>query len=314
MHAKAGRTAMSKPHLRRLFGVLCLLVLVVLVERLYGWRNVLTPWTELSPSAVLVAIVFLFASYLLRAIRLFHYFHAELCGAFATCVKLMLQHNMYNNLMPMRSGELSFPILMSRYFGIAAARSLPALLWFRALDLHTVIGLALVVGVLIRGELVLGALLAPWVPLPWLLFAFAHRLRAAITPRGPLSKMLATLIDGLPGDAGKFLWSWFWSVANWLVKLCVFAWVMLEFADLGYVAAWVGATLGELTTVLPVNGVAGAGTYEAGVVAGMLPFGVSAQTALPVAVNLHLFILAASLIGGGVAFLMPVAKSGSRSD
>lgn len=304
---------MNGGRLGRLFGIGCLLILVVLVEKYYGWRNILAPWTGLSPPAVLIAVVLLFASYTLRAIRLFHHFYAELRGSFLLCLKLMLQHNMFNNLLPMRGGELSFPILMSRYFGVSAGRSVPALLWFRTLDLHTILGLGLGVGFLVQHDSVLGLLFALWMPVPWLLFIFAHRLRARITQKGRGAKWVAMLLDGLPGDTPGFWWSWFWSALNWLVKLSVFAWVMLQFADLGYAAAWVGATVGELTSVLPIHGVAGAGTYEAGVVAGMLPFGVSAYAALPVAVNLHLFILAASVIGGGLAFLMPTTRSDLRS-
>lgn len=302
-----------KQRLGQLFGVGCLLVLVVLVERYYGWRSILAPWARLSLGIMLMAVMLLFLSYTIRTIRLFHYYYGELRGSFWLCFKLMLQHNMFNNLLPMRSGELSFPVLMSRYFRISARRSLPALLWFRTLDLHTIIGLALAVGLWLQLKPLLGLALAAWLPLPWLLFLFAHRLRARIVTEGRAAEAIAMLIDGLPSDATGFWWSWFWSALNWLVKLSVFAWVMLQFADIGYAAAWVGATGGELTSVLPINGVAGAGTYEAGVVAGMLPFGVSAYAALPVAVNLHLFILAASMIGGGLAFLMPSAKSESRS-
>ena len=45
----------------------------------------------------------------------------------------------------MRSGELSFPLFMSRYLEIPVQRSVPALAWFRFLDLHTLIGLAFLV-------------------------------------------------------------------------------------------------------------------------------------------------------------------------
>jgi len=55
--------------------------------------------------------------------------------------------------------------------------------------------------------------------------------------------------------------------------------------------------------VLPVHGLAGAGTYEAGVVAALLPFGVAPAAALAGAVNLHLFLLGAALLGGALALL-----------
>ncbi|MGB2680474.1 MAG: UPF0104 family protein, partial [Candidatus Competibacter sp.] len=60
----------------------------------------------------------------------------------------------------------------------------------------------------------------------------------------------------------------------------------------------------DLTSVLPVHGIAGAGTYEAGVVAALIPFGIEAKVALAAAVNLHLFVLGLSAAGGALALLL----------
>ncbi|MGB4948458.1 MAG: UPF0104 family protein, partial [Candidatus Competibacter denitrificans] len=88
---------------------------------------------------------------------------------------------------------------------------------------------------------------------------------------------------------------------NWLVKLAVFAWILRLFAAMPGTAAVMGAIGGDLTSVLPVHGIAGAGTYEAGVVAALAPFGVAPTAALTAAVNLHLFMLGLSLVGGALA-------------
>ena len=45
------------------------------------------------------------------------------------------------------------------------------------------------------------------------------------------------------------------------------------------------------------------GTYEAGVVMGAAFSGVTVEALLQGAVNLHLFVLGASLLGGGVSLL-----------
>ncbi len=50
---------------------------------------------------------------------------------------MVLLHNLFNNLLPMRAGELSLPLLMKRYFGVRRAETVGALLWFRFLDLLT---------------------------------------------------------------------------------------------------------------------------------------------------------------------------------
>ena len=71
---------------------------------------------------------------------------------------------------------------------------------------------------------------------------------------------------------------------------------MEQFLGLSYSQSWMGATTGELSSVLPIHGVAGAGTYEAGVLAGLLPWGVDHAEALAAAVNLHLFVLGSTLL------------------
>ena len=290
---------------RPLVGAVILIVFALFVEYTLGWARLLAPWREVSLAAIGVAMLLTFASYWLRAARFYDYFRLEMSGRYALCVKLMLQHNLLNNLLPMRSGELSFPVLMSRYFAVPARRSLPALLWFRALDLHTLGAAALLALYGTVSPLVMIVLLL-WLPLPWVLFHFSTRMQTWLThhDRGRAAHTAAELLQGLPQTRAAFFRAWGWTLVNWIVKLAAFAWVLRLFIDIGWSAAWMGALAGDLTSVLPIHGVAGAGTYEAGVVAGLLPFGVAAAAALAAAVNLHLFLLGTTLAGGAVAFFM----------
>src|SRR3990172_10014117 len=93
---------------RRIAGVIILVGFIYLVERYFGWRRLLSPWATLPLWAILLAALLAFLSYGLRAVRLYDYFRAELRDGFAACCKLTLQHNLLNNFLPMRSGELSF--------------------------------------------------------------------------------------------------------------------------------------------------------------------------------------------------------------
>ena len=119
--------------------------LVMLVQHYYGWAELLTPWRHLSGMSLLIALALVGVSHLLRAVRVYDYFRTDTEGQLPRCLKVVLQHHFLNNLLPMRSGELSFPLFMSRYLEIPVQRSVPALAWFRFLDLHTIIGLAFLV-------------------------------------------------------------------------------------------------------------------------------------------------------------------------
>jgi uncharacterized membrane protein YbhN (UPF0104 family) len=248
----------------------------------------------------------------LRAARLHDYFRTLLRGRFATNLKLTLQHNLLNNLLPMRAGEVSFPVLMSRYFGVQASVSIPVLFWFRVMDLHTLVAIAL----LAAGDVWLAAhyvwpVVAAWLLLPVL--AFRLHLRGARALDGATHgwrKPAARVLASFPQTSGAFWRAWGWTWVNWIVKLGVFAWVLRMFIDASWAAAWLASIFGDATSVLPIHGVAGAGTYEAGVVAALVPIGFSAGTALRGAVNLHLFLLGSTLLGGLVAMVLPRGARG----
>ena len=300
-----------KTLLKTVIGLALLIGLIVLVERVIGWATLLAPWRTLAPVPLAAAIILVFCTYGLRALRVHDYFRADTAGHFTTVLRLSLQHNLLNNLLPARSGELSFPVLMSHHFAIPPLRSVPALLWFRLLDLHTL----LACGLLVTGDALLGPgwawpLTLGWMLLPWLGFrVFVPRLARWELPEGKLGALLHKAAQALPLNAALFWRSWLWTLTSWVIKLAVFAWILGLFADMSTAAAWVGVIAGDLTSVLPVHGVAGAGTFEAGVVAALLPFGLDAKTALQAAVNLHLFILGSILLAGSLSLFLPARRA-----
>jgi uncharacterized membrane protein YbhN (UPF0104 family) len=209
--------------------------------------------------------------------------------------------------MPMRSGELSFPLLMKRYFAVDYAHSVPVLLWFRLLDLHTIL---LIGGIVLLGNrwhwaaTSIVALL--WLALPYMAFAARGALQAMVAkvPIRRVSAILVKAFDGLPRTQSTFWRSWLLTWLNWLVKLVVLAWVLTQFVDVGSSAALLAAIGGELTSAL-FHAPGGVGTYEAGIVAVLVPFGIAAKPALNAAVNAHLFVLGAALASAALALLIP---------
>jgi uncharacterized membrane protein YbhN (UPF0104 family) len=281
---------------------------VLLIEYWLGWTRLLAPWRTLDIGAVLIALLLFLLTYVLRAHRVYDYFHDAMRGGWLTGLRLMIYHNALNNLLPMRSGELSFPLLMKRYFRVDYGHSLPALLWFRLLDLHSILligGVALLAG---RWPWVLIAGLAGlWLTLPYLAFAARARLRIALVsrPQSRLTRLLTKALEGLPASRAALWRSWLLTWVNWLVKLLVLAWVLTQFVRINLIAATLGAIGGELTSVLPFHAPAGVGTYEAGIVAVLVPFGLSAKDALNAAVNAHLFVLGAALASAALTMLVP---------
>jgi uncharacterized membrane protein YbhN (UPF0104 family) len=98
---------------------------------------------------------------------------------------------------------------------------------------------------------------------------------------------------------------WLWTIANWSVKLAAQAYLLAVLLGTSMNTGAAGALGAELAAILPVQGVAGFGTYEAGAAAALLPNGVMLADGLRAALALHLFVIACSVCAGIIAALLP---------
>jgi uncharacterized membrane protein YbhN (UPF0104 family) len=278
-------------------------VFVAVIEAWLGWARLLAPWRELSLGHLLAAVAAMAVTYTVRALRLYGYFHAALRGRFRDCLGVTLIHNFWINLLPFRSGEIAFPVLMVRHFAVPVTRSVPALLWMRFLDAHLVAAIALAAlayPLLGTGAALTGLTL--WFLLPPLAFRLRAPVQRFVRARhGRLWRLLHDLLDGLPADAGAFARDWAWTLVNWGVKFAVFVFLLRQLAALPLEAVLMGIVGGEVSGLVAFAGLGGVGTYEAGVVFGMVPYGVEVATATRAAVNLHVFVLGTALVAGMLA-------------
>lgn len=288
-----------------LIGTALLLALLLWVHWQVGWAPLLEPWRSLPAGELLILFGISLLSYLARAIRLYRYFPALLGHHLAATVRLSVLHNVANNLLPMRTGEAVMPLLMKRYFGHDYPDSALALLWIRLMDLHALVLVALGAGWLAAPHpaWLVGLLVAVTV------MPLGYRLRGPallrLTRGGRLAGLLAKLVGALPNRGWRLAEVYAWTLATWATKFIAFS---LVFQHLTGVDAWqavMGVIGAELSSVLPLHGVAGAGSYEAALVVAIVPTGVDAATALAGAVNLHLFLLGVTLALGVLALLLP---------
>lgn len=289
----------------------------LLIHYRIGWLAVFEAWTTLPPHLVVIPAVLLAASYVLRALRMYDYFRRRLGGRFRQCLRLILLHTLFNNMLPMRSGEIAFPVLMKQYFGIRFDRSVPALAWFRLMDLHVLILAGGVAYLWDRIPLwLLAAAGLAFLVSPVLFFHARYRIEASIGQRsGKLSQLVLKAAAGVPDTPASFVRCWVWTGMTWTVKLAAFTGLLMQFANASLPTALLGSLLGEFTSVLPVHGIAGTGTYEGGIVAALVPLGIGLDTAVAAAVNLHLFLLGGIIIGAAAAILLlPSASTGPETD
>ncbi|MCL7750013.1 flippase-like domain-containing protein [Guyparkeria hydrothermalis] len=272
-----------------------------------GPARLVAPWLSIDPWALAVALVLMLASYVIRTLRITRYFPDRLSGRFWSAFRLANWHNLMNNLLPMRAGEVAFPVLMQRYYRLSPLESVPVLLWFRLLDLQVVLLIGLAAGGHLLGLSggVLAGLVALLLAAPVGAFALRHGLHGLLVRReGRFAAKGAEMLASLPDRPGRFVATLFWTWANWLVKLAALGWVLAAFAPVGFAAGVLGAIGGDLTTVLPVHAPGGFGTYEAGVALLIAPLVDEPRTVLAAAVNLHLFVLGTALLAATLSLLI----------
>jgi uncharacterized membrane protein YbhN (UPF0104 family) len=291
-------------HAMTLVTALAILAYIAFIEWFWGWEQIFQLWQDTGWLTPLAAMVLLIFTYVLRTWRIHDYFPRETGGQFPLLLRLVQVHNLLNIMLPFRSGEMSFPLLMKREFGLSITRATSALLVMRLLDLHALMAAA-GVGLALRAGHP-----AAWIG--WAGFALLPAFGFAV--RGPLFRLLHGSLParleallgeveaGLPLSAGAFLRAWAVTLINWFVKIAVLAWVLVLLGGLDVSAGFGGALGGELSSVLPLHAPGGVGTYPAGITAGALAFGggrdEGAVAALgKAAVNAHLLVIVTSVAG-----------------
>ncbi len=298
---------------RWLLGFAMLAGLLVWVQETVGWTQLLAPWRSFPPALLTLLLLLTALSYLLRAVRIYDYSHGLLNGAFPATLRLSVLHNSLNNFLPMRLGELAYPLLMKRYFGQGYTASGVTLLWIRVLDLHFLLFLGLLFVGRIGGHT--GEYKAwSWLALPWMLLVplmyWGHGLlqRRMAGRSGRVRDVLNRFLGHVPDSGWRFARIWLWTSLSWIFKFTAFTTVVLYFVDIGLWRAVFGTIGAELSSVLPIHGVAGSGSYELAMAAALLPLGLDMSSVLKAAVNLHLYLLGANLLLGLGALLLPRPK------
>lgn len=294
---------------RWILGLLLLAGLIVWVQLAVGWPRLLAPWLSFPPDTLILLFSLTALSYLFRAIRIYDYSLELLRGRFPATLRLSIIHNTLNNFLPMRLGELAYPLLMRRYFGQSLTAGGVSLLWIRLLDLHF-LGLIGLGFLYLANEHPVWLWIMPlWLGLlPALYWGHGLLVRHIQGQGGKFARQMRKVLGHVPDQGRRFLRIWLWTALSWVFKFIAYTAVVLYFVDIPQWQAVFGVIGAELSSVLPIHGVAGSGSYELAMAAVLIPLGLDMQTVLQAAVNLHLYLLGANLLLALGALLLPKAR------
>ncbi len=301
----------SSKRVKFISSLIFFLIFIYFIEKFLGWKTIIKTWSKFTLTEILVCFILFSFSYLIRSLRLYLYiFNKFKWLPFIKSFGIMLVHNFFNNIMPMRTGEAAFPLLLKKEFQISFNSSLPALLWFRLFDLTclSIIGLITlkfeIIPTFSKYALSLIILISPFII--WIL---NKKLLPVIDNRNNgLFKLFEKILRSLPEKLSKFCLTYFLTMANWIIKILIFTFIIVSLIDINILTAILGSISGELSSILPIHGFAGAGTYETGVVAGLMLYNIPLKTAVSAATSLHLFILSATIITSIIGYIILLIK------
>jgi hypothetical protein len=269
----------------------------------------LAQWQRVPATLWAAMVAGMLASYGLRAWRIRREF-ADVPGMrWTLALRIVLAHTAMVNVLPMRSGELGFPWLMRRALNVTWLDASASLLWLRLQDACVLATLAVwvwpEVPTWVRALLTCALWAGLGLGVRWVR-ARASKL-GSFSPGSdtPAPRPMQRLMQALSQRGQGWMQGWAITSANWALKLSLQAWLLAELLGVNWSLGWAGSLGAELSALLPVQGLGGVGSYEAGAAAALRWHGVDWTSGLQAALSMHLVVLACSLGFGALAWWLP---------
>ena len=258
------------------------------------------------PAQTAVVIFLLGAvSWLLRGLRTWLLFEQL---PLMEALGMSFVHNTANNLAPMRLGELALPMLARWLGNVEFSAGLTSLLWIRLLDLISLIGISVCIVFLPTVGTIMLALLAALVFLTPLLIAIIIPKTQHIRLPQILEQARAQLI--YEARNGKRLHRmWRLTILAWLSKIMGMGVLLATLSGIPMTDVITTILGAELSSILPIHGLAGAGSYEAGGIIGSTLMGLSPVLALEMTIQLHIYVLSLTAVFGILGVLLLLKRT-----
>jgi hypothetical protein len=276
---------------RLVFWMLALLLLMALIRH-SDWSLTVSRLMDVPKTVLVICTLGWLSSFLFRAFRFKGEWDAHGKISLWDSLSLTFLHNAAVILVPFRVGELGYPVLVQKLLNVSLQQCIRSLLWLRFQDGIVLLSLAFLLLPFLSTELRIAGLLV-FVTLGLATQKWWLRL---LRSRHFLIRQVRAFLHQRSSP-----WGWFWSAANWIVKLLVVSLMLSNLTGLDTLQTLRGALAGELSALLPLTGPAGLGTYEAGVWTGLGLTWQEMKGLMGSVLLTHLFFLCISLLGAVVA-------------
>jgi uncharacterized protein (TIRG00374 family) len=311
-----------------LIGLLFSLLVIGYVIAKLDWQTVQKILSQIDLLWLAAAFGIYLLNYALRSLRFQMLLNLKAIP-FQHLLGVTNLYGMYLYLMPAKSGELSYPILLKNRLNVPLPESTATLIAARFFDFATVALFLPAVLITFWNQI------HPWVRVGALLFIGSVFLFGSVIlwfvrrpfgiKRFPQTKPdkkfplvirlwhgLAKLIDSLQAiDQRRQYWRlWLLTIAIWICVQTNFYFIVLSLGEsLNFLQMIVVSIIMVPMTLLPIQGFANLGTHEIGWTAAFALFGYPESTALNIAVSSHIVLLLFVLLLGSSGVILMSKKA-----
>ncbi|WP_457643114.1 lysylphosphatidylglycerol synthase transmembrane domain-containing protein [Persephonella sp.] len=286
---------MKKKHLKYFELAVSVAVSIGFIYLFYiviGFDKFLSFFSQIQPTNLLIAFLLYLISYITRAFRWKLTLSIQ---DFGKLFKITAYNTVFNIFLPFRTGELSFFYLLKKE-NIPFSESAVSFISVRIFDALSLVAVFASAFFMFKGSWLFAVAVILLMPA----VAYLLRYAAGFIKHEKVSAFHSTKLT-VKNVAVLYVLS----VVTFVVKFTAFYLVLPSGIELSFVQAFFAAAAGDLTTILPIHGVAGIGTYEGGYAGILILFGVDKEKALLASVFTHIFMLmGAALIAGFSYFFL----------
>lgn len=263
---------------------------VYLFYKVIGFGKFIRFFSEINPINILTAFILYTGSYITRAFRWKIVLSLK---EFKKLFKITAFNTVFNIFLPFRTGELSFFYMLKKEnipFSESAV-SFFSVRVFDAISLFSLFGITLF---LFLNKPVLSIIVFISAPFSFFIFQFLLR----YIKHEKVQEFEKTTLNFKNISVLYLL-----SIFTFFLKFTAFYLVLPKGIKLSFVESFLASSAGDITTILPIHGIAGIGTYEGGFAGILILLGIDKQTALLSSVFVHIFMLVGAALIAGFSYL-----------
>ncbi|MEC8694256.1 MAG: lysylphosphatidylglycerol synthase domain-containing protein [Pseudomonadota bacterium] len=282
-----------------------LVATVSIAASLLDLTAVVTAFSSLSVHTIFVILILGSVNWVLRGLRTWLLFEQV---PLLEALGMSFVHNTANNLAPMRLGELALPLLARWLGNVEFSVGLTSLLWIRLLDFISLVSISLCVFLLPSvGSIMLAFIAALIFLTPLLIAVLVPKTQGLRLPKILEQARSQLIFESQNGQRLHRIWRL--TILAWLAKILGMAILLATLSGIA-VTDVISTILGaELSSILPIHGLAGAGSYEAGGIIGSTFVGLSPILALEMTIQLHIYVLSLTVVFGILGVLLLLKRT-----